>query len=173
MSRLRRLLLSGRYFFVTCNLLRTRAMLNEDDFEILARVMQARREEHGFPPTAWVFLPDHWHAICAPQYPLTISEVVKSIKNSSTTLINRGGAASGELWQGRFFDRTLRTVKEYNEKVEYVHLDPVKAGLVVRAQDWRWSSVNEYSGVSATQQMRRCELTIDRVTLPLNSQARI
>ena len=42
MSRLRRLLLSGRYFFVTCNLLRTRAMLNEDDFEILARVMLAR-----------------------------------------------------------------------------------------------------------------------------------
>jgi len=120
-----------------------------------------------------VFLPDHWHAICAPQYPLTISEVVKSIKNSSATLINRGGAASGELWQGRFFDRTLRTVKEYNEKVEYVHLDPVKAGLVVRAQDWRWSSVKEYSGVSGTQQMRRCGLTIDRVTLPLNSQARI
>ena len=102
MSRLRRLLLSGRYFFVTCNLLRTRAMLNEDDFEILARVMQARREEHGFPPTAWVFLPDHWHAICAPQYPLTISEVMKSIKNSSTTLINLGRAASGELWRGRF-----------------------------------------------------------------------
>jgi hypothetical protein len=31
--------LSGRYFFVTCNLLRTRAVLNEDDFDILARVM--------------------------------------------------------------------------------------------------------------------------------------
>jgi hypothetical protein len=42
MSRLRRLVLSDRYFFVTCNLLRTRAVLSEDDFEVLARVMQAR-----------------------------------------------------------------------------------------------------------------------------------
>jgi len=42
MSRLRRLVVSGRYFFVTCNLLRTRAVLNEDDFEIPERVMQAR-----------------------------------------------------------------------------------------------------------------------------------
>ncbi|HUY14130.1 MAG TPA: hypothetical protein VMX16_10960 [Terriglobia bacterium] len=37
MSRLRRLILSDRYFFVTCNLLRTKKLLNDDDFEILAR----------------------------------------------------------------------------------------------------------------------------------------
>ncbi len=43
----------------------------------------------------------------------------------------------------------LRTVKEYNEKVEYLHLNPVQAGLVGRVQDWRWSSAKEYSGVSA------------------------
>jgi len=48
MSRLRRRVLSERYLFVTCNLLRTRAVLNGDDFEFPARVMQARREEHGF-----------------------------------------------------------------------------------------------------------------------------
>jgi hypothetical protein len=77
------------------------------------------------------------------------------------------------LWQGRFFDRALRTVKEYNEKVEYLRLNPVKAGLVGRVEDWRWSSVNEYSGMTAAQQMRRCGLTIDRVSLPLDSQARI
>ena len=51
--------------------------------------------------------------------------------------------------------------------------NPVRAGLVGPAQDWRLSSVNDYSGVSATQQMRRCGLTIDRVGLPLDSQARI
>jgi len=75
MSRLRRLVLADRYFFVTCNLLRTRAVLDEDDFEILARVMQARREEHGFLLTAWVFLPDHWHAILGPRYLKGLSRV--------------------------------------------------------------------------------------------------
>ena len=39
----------------------------------------------------------------------------------------------GVLWQGRFFDRALRTVKEYHEKVEYIHLNPVKRGLVHRS----------------------------------------
>jgi hypothetical protein len=42
--------------------------------------------------------------------------------------INRRRGTSGELWQPRFFDRALRTVQEYSEKVEYIHLNPVKAG---------------------------------------------
>ncbi|MGA2608029.1 MAG: hypothetical protein ABSH01_11305 [Terriglobia bacterium] len=50
-------------------------------------------------------------------------------------------------------------------------MNPVKAGLVARAQDWWWSSVNEYSGMSAAEQMRRCGLTI--ASLPLDSNARI
>jgi len=173
MSRLRRPFLSDRFFFITVRLLERRRQSDDADFERLGLAIRRTRVARPFFLTAWVFLPDHWHAICAPQYPLTISEVMKSIKNSSTTLINTGRAASGELWQGRFFDRALRTVKEYNEKVEYIHLNPVKAGLADRAQDWRWSSVNEYSGMSAAEQMRRCGLIIDRVSLPLDSKARI
>ena len=41
---------------------------------------------------------------------------------------------AGELWQGRGFDRALRTVKEYHETVEYIHLNPVRRGLVKRAE---------------------------------------
>ena len=144
-SRLRRPFLSDRFFFITVRLLERRRKLDDADFERLALSIRRARAEHPFFLTAWVFLPSHWHTIFAPQYPLTISEVMKSIKDSSTTLINGGRYASGELWQGRFFDRALRTVKEYNEKVEYIHLNPVKAGLADRAQDWRWSSVTEYS----------------------------
>ncbi len=80
MSRLRRLVLSERYFFLTCNRLRTRAALEDDDFESLAHVVNARRREHRFLLTAWVFLPDHWQAIIGPRYPLSISRVLETIK---------------------------------------------------------------------------------------------
>ena len=68
--------------------------------------------------------------------------------------VNRLGGEEGELWQPRFFDRALRTVKADNEKVEYIHLNPVKAGVVSRHEDWRWSSYNEYAGMSAEEQER-------------------
>ena len=172
-SRLRRPFLSDRYFFITVRLLKERAKLVDADFHLLALAFNRARVMHPFYLTAWVFLPDHWHGICAPVDPLTISLVMKSVKTSSMILMNRRRAESGELWQARFFDRALRTVREYNEKVEYIHLNPVKAGLVERSQDWRWSSVNEYSGVSATEQERRCGLTIDRVDMPSDSNTRI
>jgi putative transposase len=172
-SRLRRPFLSDRYFFVTVRLLENRARLIDADFQLLALAINRARVAHPFFLTAWVFLPNHWHAICAPAYPITISLVMKSIKTSSRFLINRRRSEACELWQPRFFDRALRTVAEYNEKVEYMHQNPVKAGLVSHPQDWLWSSVHEYCGMNAAEQMRRCGLTIDKVRMPADPGARI
>ncbi len=60
---------------------------------------------------------------------------MESIKVGSTLRLDAGRKESGLLWQPRFFDRVVRTVKEYYEKVEYIHLNPVRAGLVERAED--------------------------------------
>jgi len=91
----------------------------------------------------------------------------------STTAINHRQIASGPLWQPRFFDRALRTVKEYNEKVEYIHRNPVKAGLVRRPEEWFWSSVREYSGSLQQDSTRHPFLPIDRVLLPSDERKRI
>ncbi len=72
--------------------------------------------------------------------------------------VNQRRGGDGELWQPRFFDRALRTVKEYNEEVEYIHLNPVRAGLFRRPEDWSrpaGSSYNEYAGMSAGESASR------------------
>jgi REP element-mobilizing transposase RayT len=61
---------------------------------------------------------------------------MESIKVSSTRQINTKRKEAGQLWQGRFFDRALRTVKEYGRAIEYIHWNPVKRGLVKRPGDW-------------------------------------
>ncbi|HXJ95676.1 MAG TPA: hypothetical protein VMT20_22770 [Terriglobia bacterium] len=158
MSRLRRPFLYDRYIFVTVDLLKLRTSLQGPGYQCLAQSLAKMREKHAFPPTAWVFLPDHWHATIYPRYPLTISTVLKAVKVSSMISINVGRKERGDLWQGRFpslrsrasFDRALRTVKEYHETIEYIHLNPVRRGLVKRAEDWRWSSALEYAGKART-----------------------
>jgi putative transposase len=173
-SKLRRPFLSD--FFIAVRLLRRREKLTEPDFALLARAFNRARALHPFHLTAWVFLPDPaaaGHCICAPVHPVTISLAMKSVKQSSMSAVNQRRGADGELWQPRFFDRALRTVKEYNKKVEYIHLNPVRAGLVSRPEDWRWSSYNEYAGMSAGEQNERCGLIVDRVTMPSDPRARI
>ena len=163
MSRLRRLVVSDRWFFITCRLLPKRRILSDSEFDTWAEVIDGRRAEHGFVLTAWVFLPDHWHAIFYPRHPLTISRVMEAIKDGATKRINRGRREVGMLWQPRFFDRAPRTVGEYNEKVEYIHLNPVRAGLARRAEEWPWSSVHDYTGSVERPAARPSGLQIDRV----------
>jgi hypothetical protein len=67
-------------------------------------------------------------------------------QGGATKRINRCRRESGLLFQPRFFDRALRTVREYNEKVQYIHLNPVKAGLASHPEDWPWSSVHDNTG---------------------------
>ena len=173
MSRLRRLVLFDRFFFISCRLLPRRRLLSTSEFACLARVIAERRRKHGFFLTAWVLLPDHWHAIFFPRQPLTISEVMESIKVGSTLRINAGRKESGQLWQPRFFDHALRTVKEYHEKVEYIHLNPVKAGLVSRPEEWAWSSVHDYTGSVVRPVATPSGLCVDRVLLPAEQNTRI
>jgi putative transposase len=181
MSRLRRPFLHERYIFVTVDLLRTRSKLEERDFGRLAIALARMRRKQRFRLTAWVFLPDHWHAIIYPPHPLSIAQAMSSIKVSSMIAINHGRQEKGELWQERFpslgsgqaFDHALRTVKDYGETVEYIHLNPVRRGLVKRPGEWKWSSFPEYAGVDPAEQQSRCGLTIDRVRLPADENARI
>ena len=82
--------------------------------------MSRRRPKHRFLLTAWLFLPDHGHAIIDPPYPLTISRAMKAVKVSSMISLNQGRREAGEFWQGRCFHRALRTVKGYLETAEYI-----------------------------------------------------
>jgi putative transposase len=173
MSRLRRLVVSDRWFFVTCRLLPRRRRLSPAEFATLAQVIHARRTEHGFLLTAWVFLPDHWHAIFYPRHPLTISRVMEAVKDGATKRLNRSRREAGRLWQPRFFDRALRTVKEYSETVAYIHLNPVKAGLVSRPDEWPWSSVHDYTGTVNRTPVTPSGLSVDRVRLPADERTRI
>lgn len=164
------MVVSDRFFFVTCRVFRTQTPLSARELESFAEVFESRRKEFGFLLTAFVFLPNHWHAIVFPRYPLTISGAMSSVKASSTKRINRMRGEAGVLWQGRFFDRALRTVTEYRETVDYIHWNPVKAGLAEHPEDWLWSSARDYAA-HANAEGRT--IRVDRVDLAVDERTRI
>lgn len=173
MSRWRRLVASDRFFFISCRVLSRRGNLSESGFACLAQAIHERREKHRFLLTAWVFLPGHWHAIFYPPDPLTISRVMEAIKDGAAKRIHRRRRERGTLFQPRFFDRALRTVREYQEKVEYLHLNPVKAALGSCPEDWAWSSVHDYVGNVSDAPITPRGLSVDRIMIPADPRTRI
>ena len=57
--------------------------------------------------------------------------------------------------------------------VEYIHLNPVKAELATRPEDWPWSSVHDYSGNLDQAVVTPSGLSVDRVLLPVDQNTRI
>ena len=76
---------------------------------------------------------------------------------------------SGPFWQHEYWDRFVRHEKEFNERLEYMHLNPVNKGLVKRPEDWRWSSYNSFALDKAT--VAACPIQVDYVQLPLGYRA--
>ena len=157
---LRRPFVAGRVFFITHNLLRTRAHFAEADFETLADALTRVRLRRRCLLTGYVFMPDHWHALVYPAPADTLPGLMNSLKVAAAQSLNRLRHTSGELWQSRYFDRAVRSVKEYREKLAYMHLNPVRKGLVARPEDWLWSSIHSYGGPGPIR------LEVDRLDLP-------
>jgi putative transposase len=167
MSRLRRLQVTGKTFFITCNLLAVRTQLTEVDFEALASAVVRVRSRRGFLFTRYVFLPDHWHALIIPLEGDTLPNLMDAVKVASTLGINRSRRAKGPVWQRRYFDRIVREVREYHKTVEYMHLNPVRRGLASRPEDWLWSSIHSYGGPGPVR------LAVDRILLPSDERTRL
>ncbi|MBZ5565037.1 MAG: transposase [Acidobacteriia bacterium] len=167
MSRLRRWFVADKFFFVTCNVLPTRTVFTEPEFVILAKVFDRVRERRGFLLTGYAFMPDHWHGILFPAPGDSLPRLMGALKIASNRDINRSRHARGEFWQLRYFDHAIRTVKEYQDTLRYIHFNPVTKGLVRRPDDWAWSSFHSYGGPGPIR------LRVDLVDLPFDETTRL
>jgi len=72
--------------------------------------------------------------------PSGLSLWMKSLKNSMSKHWRDGGI-SAPHWQKGFFDHVIRSSESHEEKWRYVRENPVRAGLVERAEDWQFAGV--------------------------------
>jgi putative transposase len=164
MSNIHRLQESDRVFFVNVNLSTKASCFTTPELSSLVEVIHKTRLRLGFLFCGYVLMPDHWHALIWPRYPLTISRVLQDIKSVSARRLNPGRRRRGPLWQHQFWDRFVRNAEEFSHRLDYMHYNPVKRGLVNRPEDWRWSSFNNFSLEPSI--VSNCPIQIDLVQLP-------
>ena len=116
----------------------------------------------------YVLMPDHIHVFVSAEGSQGLSRWVGALKRNlaavrrglvdpahkadsppgvqprpTTDLVGRpcagGGIFSGRAWQAGFFDHVLRSSESYGEKWEYVRMNPVRAGLAARPEDWPYA----------------------------------
>jgi putative transposase len=88
---------------------------------------------------AYCLMPNHVHFIMTPADPDGLRATFAEAHRRYTARIHARLKVTGHLWQGRF-SSTAMDQRHLMAAARYVPMNPVRAGLVTRVQDWRWSS---------------------------------
>ena len=132
--------------FITCSCYRRQPQLNTPARrDLLARVLEQARRRYRFVVAGYVFMPEHFHLLIAEPEVGDPSVVMKVIKERFTRLLRRNHDQQTPVWQKRFYHFNVWSTAKRVEKLRYMHRNPVKRGLVLRPEDWRWSSFRAYA----------------------------
>jgi putative transposase len=141
--------------------------------ERLARSIDEAGEECEIRLAAFVLMPEHIHLLVVPANPEPAIDrylarvkqpfskwVKKQLTETRSRLIEqltvqeRPGKTCCRFWQeGPGYDRNLTTPAVIETAIEYIHMNPVRRGMVKRAVDWKWSSAGWYLLDPARQQL--------------------
>ncbi|MBI3824060.1 MAG: transposase [Planctomycetes bacterium] len=131
----------------------------------LADALDAARREFDFALWAYVFMPEHVHILLRPRQPeYDIAAILKAIKQPVGTqaikymrqhapewlariTVKKGTKVERRLWQaGGGFDRNVADPRLALLMIDYIHANPVRRKLALKAEDWKWSSAGWLEG---------------------------
>jgi REP element-mobilizing transposase RayT len=136
-------------------------------YDILVNSLDFVLKEHRGLLRAYVFMPSHVHLVVEMPAGESISDLMRDFKKFTSTKVRQGlqreerseflqvlrRNAVGKknqvfkLWMDRFDDVVIHDDEMMAVKVDYIHNNPVKAGLVAAAEDWDYSSARDYRGM--------------------------
>jgi REP-associated tyrosine transposase len=164
MSRLRRIADRDRIFFVTTNLARAVPTLSPRERDLVLEQLKRQHTLGDFLLFGYVVMPEHVHLLLMP-LGRGLTGSMHALKRITAEKLVRRRGCSGPVWQPRYFDFILRRVQDFWEKLDYIHENPVAAGLARRADQWRWSSAGHYTRSGAKP------VSVDAVNLPADGSA--
>jgi len=140
MSRLPRLVIPGYPRHVTQRGNRRGQTFFEDgDYALYESLLREAAEKSGSEVWCYCLMPNHVHIIIVPSDEDGLRRTFADAHRRYTGYINARMRVTGHLWQGRF-GSVVMDEEHLSHAVRYVSLNPVRAGLVERAEEWPWSS---------------------------------
>jgi putative transposase len=118
---------------------------DRDNYLYFLRLARVHLIDNGIDIIAYCLMPNHYHFLVYLRDE-TLSAAMKSLSLAYTKAINQRFSRCGALFQGRFKSILVSDTNYLINLSRYIHLNPVKAGIVDRPDEWEFSSYLEYVG---------------------------
>jgi putative transposase len=146
MARIARVVLPGIPHHVTQRgNRRQQTFFNDEDYQVYLSLLTQSCGKYDTEVWAWCLMPNHVHLVLVPSSVDGLRASLAEAHRRYTRRINFREGWRGHLWQERFHSFPMDE-SYLLATVRYVELNPVKARLVERPQDWRWSSASARLG---------------------------
>ncbi len=122
---------------------RERIFFTDDDYALYHGLLASQCRKQGVACWAYCLMPNHVHLILVPDRPESLARALGETHRRYSTAINGRLGVTGHLFQARFGSAAMDE-EHLMAAARYLALNPVRARLVERAEDWRWSSVGAH-----------------------------
>jgi putative transposase len=116
------------------------------DPEAYLDLLHAYGRREGLRVFAYCLMPNHVHLVVVPSSSDGMCRGLQAVHGQYAQRVNRMRKSVGHLWQGRYWSSALDS-DHFLNAVRYVERNPVAAGLVARAEQYRWSSAAAHCGM--------------------------
>ncbi len=144
MARLARVVVPGHPHHVTQRGNgRARTFFSDADYALYRDLLSQHCRAADVEVWAWCLMPNHVHLILVPSDPDGLRRALAAVHRRYAGVIHARRKRTGHFWQGRFGAAAMDE-EHLAAALRYVSLNPVRARLVERPQDWRWSSTRAH-----------------------------
>ena len=133
----------GFYHITSRGNQREKIFWDAKDRERLKTILERTKERYGYWLHAYVLMDNHYHLLIETPR-ANLHPIMQNINTSYSVFINRRYNRSGHLFQGRYKAFIVDKDHYLLALSRYIHLNPVRAGTVKRAEEYRWGSYQEY-----------------------------
>jgi putative transposase len=119
---------------------RARTFFSDADYALYRNLLADNCRDAGVEVWAWCLMPNHVHLVMVPRDEEGLRRALAATHGRYASIVNARRKRTGHFWQGRF-GCVVMDEEHLAAAIRYVCLNPVRARLVARPQDWRWSSV--------------------------------
>lgn len=122
---------------------RARIFSKASDYEAFIALLRAATARFPIRLLGFCLMPNHWHLVVWPTTDHAISAYMRWLTGTHVRKYHRLHAlvGTGHLYQGRYTSVIVQGDYHLLNVLHYVEANPLRAGLVSRAEDWPWSSL--------------------------------
>ena len=118
---------------------------SEKDRQRYLELLGRYAAERGLGIVAYCLMTNHVHLVAVPPAPYVLGTVLRPVHLRYAQHVNWTQHVTGRLWQGRFFSCPMDEAHAL-AAIRYVEQNPVRAGLVSKAEEYPWSSAAAHAG---------------------------